>query len=64
MMVKAPTSHPIQSYNIIDAGGRIVIKGTMIEGTQQIDMSRLPAGTYYFQAMVGNKTVKEQFIKQ
>jgi Secretion system C-terminal sorting domain len=64
MMVKAPTSHPIQSYNIIDTGGRIVIKGTMIEGTQQIDMSRLPAGTYYFQAMVGNKTVKEQFIKQ
>lgn len=49
---------------IVDAIGRVVLTGTLEDGSRSVDVSILPAGIYYVRCLAGSEISTVRFVKQ
>ena len=60
-VVNIETSKEVEIIRLYDLSGRQLM---MIEGSNQISVNELPAGTYLMQIKVGNDFIVQQLVRK
>ena len=57
-------SPALYSYTIVDFNGRIIMKGSLVQGSNQISVNNLSSGTYLIRFHNDQESYIEKFMKQ